>query len=90
MFATSQDVLFMSLALGFIVLVIFLSIALMYLIFILRDTSMMTHDAKEVTHKVNQVVISPLRFLGSLTDHLKPFIDSIKQRKGKHDEEDEE
>ncbi len=89
MFATSQDVLFMSLAIGFIVLVIFLSIALMYLIFILRDASMVSHDAKEVAHKVNQVVINPLRFLGSLTDHLKPFIEQIKRRKAKHEEDED-
>ncbi len=90
MFATSQDILFMSLAIGFIVLVIFLSIALMYLIFILRDTSMMTHDAKEVTHKFNQVVITPLQFLGGLVENIKPFLDSLKKRRGKRQEEDDE
>lgn len=93
MFATSQDVLFMSLAIGFIILVIFLSVAIMYGIFILRDVSKMTQDAREVTDKVNQIVISPLRVVSSLIEHAMPFINSVKSKveeRRRHRDEDEE
>lgn len=93
MFATSLDMLHMSLAIGFIILVIFLSIALLYLIFILRDTSKMTQDAREVTDKVNQIVVSPLKMIGYFMDQAKPIVDSVKrkvaekQRKRRKDED---
>lgn len=54
---------------------------------------MVSRDAKEVAHKVNQVVISPLRVISNLMEHVKPFIDSVKQKaeqKRKRHDEDEE
>ncbi|MBP7898974.1 MAG: DUF948 domain-containing protein [Candidatus Gracilibacteria bacterium] len=94
MINTSLDVLYISLAVGFLVLVVFLCMTLLYATFILRDVSKMTEDAKEVTDKVNQIVISPLRMMNTLMEHLKPILDSVKtkveekQRRRRRNEDD--
>lgn len=80
MITTSLDVLYISLAVGFIVLVIFLAITLLYTIFILRDVSGVTNDVKEVTERVNQVVVSPLRLAQTIIEHVKPYIEAAVER----------
>lgn len=77
MVTTTLDILYLSLAAGFIVLVIFMSITLLYTIFILRDVSSVTQDVKEVTERVNQVVISPLRAVNFIIEQVKPHIQAV-------------
>ena len=57
MFATSGDILNMSLAIGFIILVIFLSILIFYAIMILRDTAKVVDDVSEVVSKVHKTIV---------------------------------
>ncbi len=87
MVTSTLDILYLSLAVGFIVLVIFLSITLLYTIFILRDVSSVTQDVKEVTEKVNQVIVSPLNAFHFLVEQLKPYLENafhaIQQRRAK-------
>lgn len=80
MITTSLDVLYISLAGGFLVLVIFLSIALLYLTFVLRDISKVTHGVHEVTEKVNQLILSPFKILNTLFEHIGPFIEMLRQK----------
>lgn len=89
MFNTSLDILYFSLAIGFIVLVIFLSITLMYAIFVLRDVSKITDKVTDIVDRVNDVVVAPLKFLHMFMDHVKPFIDKMREKgaKRKRDEE---
>lgn len=77
MITTSLDVLYISLALGFIVLVIFLSISLFYLIFILRDVSKITDKAKDTTDVLSEYVLSPVRFFYGLYEKLEPLIEAL-------------
>ncbi|MEK7545265.1 MAG: DUF948 domain-containing protein [Patescibacteria group bacterium] len=80
MITTSLDVLYISLAGGFLILVIFLSIALMYLTFVLRDVSKVTHGIEEVTEKINQLVLTPFKILNTLFEHIGPFIEMLRSK----------
>lgn len=81
MFATSGDILNMSLALGFIVLVIFLSILIFYGILVLRDLSKIVEDVNEVTAKVHDTVMAPLRTVDYLIEKAKPYLESLIEKK---------
>lgn len=81
MFATSQDVLNMSLAIGFIVLVIFLCILIFYAILILRDTNKIMEDVTEIVERVRKTIVEPLRAVDYLIEKAKPYIDSVLDKK---------
>jgi len=83
MFATSGDILNMSLAIGFIVLVIFLSIMIFYAILILRDTSKMMEDIEEVVSRVRSTIVEPLRAVDYLVEKAKPYFDMALEKKRK-------
>jgi hypothetical protein len=77
MITTSLDVLYVSLAIGFIVLVIFFSIALFYLVFILRDVSKITDKAKDTTDTLSEYVLSPVKFIFGVYEKLEPIIENL-------------
>ncbi|MEK7085833.1 MAG: hypothetical protein AAB953_02355 [Patescibacteria group bacterium] len=81
MFATSGDILNMSLAGGFIILVIFLCIFLFYGILILRDTSKVVDDVAEIVERVHKTIVEPLRALDYLVDKVRPYIETLIERK---------
>jgi uncharacterized protein YggT (Ycf19 family) len=81
MFATSQDVLFMSLAIGFIILVIFLCILIFYAVMILRDVSKVVDDVEEVVTRIHKTVVEPLRALDYLIDKARPYIETLVERR---------
>lgn len=87
MFATSDDVLNMSLAIGFIVLVIFLSILIFYAILILRDTSKTADAIAEIVGRVRKTIVEPLRAVDFIIEKIKPYIETVLEnwvkRKGK-------
>lgn len=77
MFATSGDILNISLALGFIVLVIFLSILIFYAILVLRDVSKVVSEMEELVTKVHGAVIQPIRLMDSLLARFTPFVETV-------------
>lgn len=83
MFATSSDVLNIALAGGFILLVIFLCVALFFLILILRDTSKMMDDAKNVVDRVHNAIVEPLKLVDFLIEKVKPYIESALENRFK-------
>lgn len=83
MFATSGDVLNMSLAIGFIVLVIFLSILIFYAIMILRDTTKVVDNVSEIVGKVHSAIIEPLRALDYVIDKVKPYVEMAVEKRAK-------
>ena len=83
MFATSGDILNMSLAIGFIILVIFLSILIFYAIMILRDTSKVVDDIAEVVSKVHRTIVEPLKAIDYIIDRAKPYIETILDNKSR-------
>lgn len=70
---------------------------LLYATFVLRDVSQITKEVKEVTQKVNQFVLSPIRAAEYVIEHVKPYLMQLqekveqrtaKKRRKKDDEED--
>lgn len=86
MFETSTDIMHMSFGIGFLILVIFLAMALLYVIFILRDVSKILDDVKDVTEKVRISVVNPLKVVGTVMERITPYINqvlAVKKGKGK-------
>lgn len=81
MFASSGDILNMSLAIGFIVLVIFLSMLIFYAILILRDTSKVLDSVEEVVTRVRTTIVQPLKAVDFLIEKLTPYIETIVENK---------
>ena len=81
MFASSGDILNMALALGSIVLVIFLSIMIFYVILVLRDTHKVVHDIEEVVDRVHKTITQPLRALDYLVEKITPYVETIIENK---------
>ena len=71
----------MALAIGFIVLVIFVSIMVFYAILILRDVSKVIEDVEQVTTRIRTTIVEPLRAVDYIIDRAKPYIESILERK---------
>ena len=80
MFNTSGDFLNISLGIGFIVLVIFLSLTLLYLIILLRDATKISSNVKQITTKVNEYVVSPAKVAHKIYVKMKPIIDAMQQK----------
>ncbi len=83
MFATSGDILNMSLAIGFIVLVIFLCILVFYAILILRDVTKVVDDVAEIVEKVHKTIVQPLRAIDYVIERATPFVEAIIEKKKK-------
>ena len=83
MFATSGDILNMSLAIGFIVLVIFLCILCFYAILILRDVTKVVDDIEQVTNKLKKTVVEPLRAIDFIVERARPYVEMVLDKKKK-------
>ncbi len=83
MFATSSDILNMSLAIGFIVLVIFLSILIFYAILILRDSSKMINEVRTIVDRVHKTIVEPLKAIDFIIEKAKPYIETVLERRMK-------
>lgn len=81
MWSTSGDVLNMSLAIGFIVLVVFLSMFLFYGILILRDVSKVAEDVEELVERVHKTVVEPLRAVDYVVEKAKPYLEAFIESK---------
>ena len=87
MLETSKDLLNLSLAIGFGLIAIFLSIALFYAIFVLRDISEVTHSLRKTSRKINDLLIQPAKILTTilsrsrdLTKIVEKFFNSKKRK----------
>ena len=77
MFETSADIMKMSFAIGFAVLAVFLAMALLYLVFILRDVSKILDDVKDVTERVRVSIVSPLKAASFLIEKITPYVNHV-------------
>ena len=72
----------MSFGIGFGVLVVFSSMALLYLVFILRDVAKILDDVKDVTERVRVSVVSPLKVVGTIMEKVGPYIEQVVKATG--------
>jgi len=81
MFQNSADILNISLAVGFLILVVFISFVCFYLVLILRDVSKTTDEVRDLVSKVHSTVTQPLRALEFLFEKIRPYIESLLESK---------
>ncbi|MCF7836220.1 hypothetical protein K9N08_03065 [Candidatus Gracilibacteria bacterium] len=79
MFETSKDILNFSLAVGFGMIAIFLSIALFYAIFVLRDIGETTKAMKRVAKQANNILIQPTKMLAFLFSKAKTISEIVEK-----------
>ena len=80
MITTSLDILYVVLAAVILLVGILLAVAILYLIFILRDASKATYFIKDTAEKVNEFVYKPLMMAHSIVDKLGPILEAVKDR----------
>lgn len=79
MFETSTDILNVVLAISIGLVAVFLSIALFYAIFVLRDISETTKAMKKVAQKANQVIIQPAKLITFLFSKARTIADLVEK-----------
>jgi magnesium-transporting ATPase (P-type) len=79
MFETSKDILNIALAVGFGLIALFLSIALFYAIFVLRDLSETTKALKVTAKHVNQVIVQPAKIATMLFSKIKHVAELVEK-----------
>jgi len=80
MFETSKDILNFSLAIGFGLIAIFVSITLFYAIFVLRDINELTKVLKKTAKKTNDILIQPTKFLTFLFSKAKTITSIVEKQ----------
>lgn len=68
------DILFLTLSVCVALVTIFLSVTLIYLMFILRDVVKVTDQVKEIVDKVNTYVAKPILLTKSIYEFVAPFL----------------
>ncbi len=80
MFATSSDILNVVLAASIGLVALFLSIALFYAIFILRDLGELTQTLKKTARRANDVLIQPTKFLTFLFSKARVITELVEKQ----------
>ena len=83
MFIDSQSTLYIVLAISVALLTIFLCVALIYLIMILRDVNKISDKVHATVERVNAFVIKPVSLAASVIDHVRPLIEAALERRVK-------
>ncbi len=81
MFTDSQNTLYIVLAIAVALLTVFLCVALIYTILILRDTNKMMEKVRDTVDRVNNFVVKPVMLVSSVVDHVRPLIEAALERR---------
>ncbi len=74
------NILYLTLSVCVALLTIFLSITLIYLMFILRDVSKAIDSAKDAIEKVNEYITRPILMTKSIIEFIMPFINHAEEK----------
>ncbi len=80
------DLLYIIVAVAVALLAIFLSIVLVYAIFILRDINKATDALRDSAEKVHMAILKPLKMTGELIKYAKPVVEVVEERLRKEQE----
>ena len=73
--------LYIALGVGFLVLVVFISVCLLYVIQILRDMNKITDSVSDTATRINDYVIQPFALISQVVDQIKPIIGVIQAKR---------
>jgi uncharacterized protein YoxC len=85
---TSLDILYIVLAIGIALMSIFLSILLVYSIFILRDINKATEAIKDSAERVQTMILKPLQMTHEILKYARPMVDVVEKRFSSRQEEE--
>jgi uncharacterized protein YoxC len=77
---STQDVLNLSLAIGFALLVIFLCVALVFLILVLRDVSKITSKTRETVETVSGYILIPAKAIANIGGKIESIAEYIQKK----------
>jgi hypothetical protein len=84
---TTLDFLYLALGVCALILVLFLSVALIQVVLVIRDVRKITNTAGSLTEHFHNIILTPLHYLGSISEivgpHLENFIESRLNKKKK-------
>ena len=72
--------LYIALGVGFLLLVIFACVTMIYLIQILRDAAKISDSVRDTAERVNDYVIQPFAFINQAATYLKPVLEGIARK----------
>lgn len=79
----SIDILYLTLSVCVTLLTVFISVTLVYLLFILRDVVKVTDQIKGLVEKVDTYVTKPIMLTKSIIEFVSPFIVGAQEKMGK-------
>lgn len=74
------DILFLTISVSVALVTIFLSVTLIYLMFILRDVVKITDQVKGIVDNVNTYITKPIMMTKSIIEFVTPFIRNAEER----------
>jgi len=74
------DILYLTLAVCIALLTVFLSVTLIYLMFILRDVTKISDSLKETIEKINTYIAKPILLTKSVIEFVSPFVKSAEEK----------
>ena len=74
------DILFLTISVCVALVTIFLSVTLIYLLFILRDVVKITDQVKGIVDNVNTYITKPIMMTKSIIEFVTPFIRNAEER----------
>jgi len=84
---SSLDILYMSLALGTLVLTIVLAVVLINLAMVLKDIRKISNTAGDLSSKFHSIIVTPLNLTSGLLEKSMPHIESFFAKKFGQDED---
>ena len=81
MFTDPKSTLYIVLAIAIAFLTIFVCVALIYFILILRDANKMMEKVRDTVDRVNNFVVKPVMLVSSVVDHVRPLIEAALERR---------
>ena len=82
LFEDPQQTLYIVLAISVALLTVFLCVALLYLILVLRDANKILDKTRDTVEKVNDFVIKPVKLATMIVDNIRPMIERVLEHTG--------
>ncbi len=78
----SIDILYLTIAVAIALLTIFISITLIYLMFILRDVTKIADKVRDISEKIDTYITKPILLTRSVLEFVAPFIQGAEEKFG--------
>lgn len=70
----TQENLYLILGVSVGFLTIFICVALIYLILVLRDASKILDKTRDTVEKINMIVVKPVKLVATIVEHVRPMV----------------